>query len=162
MRRLPPPARRFRPDAAPRCSAIGRSAPISANAAAVSSRRSQKPLMRPTCSRCGGRGRGRRPAPSVPTAPATAMVPARRRIAPGGGNHLEEATRAFDPKCFQEHFGESITPVLLFGAGHVGRAVVLALAALPFNLRWIDSRADQFPQYVPQNVVTVCTGAVDR
>jgi len=85
-----------------------------------------------------------------------------RRIAPSGGKHLEEATRAFDPKCFQEHFGESITPVLLFGAGHVGRAVVLALAALPFNLRWIDSRADQFPQYVPQNVVTVCTGAVDR
>ena len=54
------------------------------------------------------------------------------------------------------------TPVLLFGAGHVGRAVVLALAPLPFTVRWIDSRPDQFPQYVPQNVVTVCTDAVDR
>ena len=54
------------------------------------------------------------------------------------------------------------TPVLLFGAGHVGRAVVLALAPLPFAVRWIDSRPDQFPQYVPQNVVTVCTDAVDR
>ena len=52
------------------------------------------------------------------------------------------------------------TPVLLFGAGHVGRAVVLALAPLPFAVRWVDSRADQFPQYVPQNVVTVCTGDV--
>ena len=54
------------------------------------------------------------------------------------------------------------TPVLLFGAGHVGRAVVLALAPLPFSVRWIDSRPDQFPQYVPQNVVTVCTDAVER
>ena len=53
------------------------------------------------------------------------------------------------------------TPVLLFGAGHVGRAVVLALAPLPFTVRWIDSRADQFPQYVPQNAVTVCTDAVE-
>ena len=61
---------------------------------------------------------------------------------------------------FHERFGEVTTPVLLFGAGHVGRAVVLALAPLPFTLRWIDSRPDQFPQYVPQNVVTVCTDAV--
>jgi xanthine dehydrogenase accessory factor len=52
------------------------------------------------------------------------------------------------------------TPVLLFGAGHVGRAVVLALAPLPFAVRWIDSRPDQFPQFVPQNVVTVRTDDV--
>jgi len=63
---------------------------------------------------------------------------------------------------FHESFGEVTTPVLLFGAGHVGRAVVLALAPLPFAVRWIDSRPDQFPQYVPQNVVTVRTDAVER
>jgi xanthine dehydrogenase accessory factor len=61
---------------------------------------------------------------------------------------------------FTERFGEATTPVLLFGAGHVGRAVVLALAPLPFGVRWIDSRADQFPQLVPQNAVTVVTDAV--
>jgi xanthine dehydrogenase accessory factor len=60
---------------------------------------------------------------------------------------------------FTEHFGEVTTPVLLFGAGHVGRAVVLALAPLPFAVRWIDSRPEQFPQYVPPNVVTVRTDA---
>jgi xanthine dehydrogenase accessory factor len=85
-----------------------------------------------------------------------------RRIAGASGKHLDEAPRAFDTKHFQEHFGESTTPVLLFGAGHVGRAVVLALAPLPFSVRWIDSRPDQFPQYVPQNVATICTDAVDR
>ena len=68
----------------------------------------------------------------------------------------------FDKKSFHESFGEVTTPVLLFGAGHVGRAVVLALAPLPFAVRWIDSRPDQFPQYVPQNVVTVRTDVVAR
>ena len=69
---------------------------------------------------------------------------------------------SFATMLFREQFGEVTTPVLLFGAGHVGRAVVLALAPLPFSVRWIDSRADQFPQHVPQNVVTVCTDAVER
>jgi xanthine dehydrogenase accessory factor len=69
---------------------------------------------------------------------------------------------SFATMAFHEKFGEATTPVLLFGAGHVGRAVVLALAPLPFGVRWIDGRADQFPQYIPQNVVTVCTDAADR
>ena len=52
--------------------------------------------------------------------------------------------------------------MLLFGAGHVGRAVVLALAPLPFTVRWIDGRPDQFPQHVPQNVVTIRTDGPTR
>ncbi len=60
-------------------------------------------------------------------------------------------------KPFAERFGEARKTVLLFGAGHVGRALVLALAPLPFAVRWIDSRADQFPQYAPANVVMVRT-----
>jgi xanthine dehydrogenase accessory factor len=62
---------------------------------------------------------------------------------------------------FHEEFGKAAKQVLLFGAGHVGRALVLALAPLPFAVRWIDSRHDQFPQYVPQNVVTVRTADID-
>ncbi|MBA5776778.1 xanthine dehydrogenase accessory protein XdhC [Stappia sp. F7233] len=50
-----------------------------------------------------------------------------------------------------ESFGEDRTPLYLFGAGHVGRALVLSLAPLPFDLTWIDSRADAFPKYVPAN-----------
>jgi xanthine dehydrogenase accessory factor len=45
---------------------------------------------------------------------------------------------------FIEHFGERKTPVLLFGGGHVGRAIVAALAPLPFAVRWIDDRPDAF------------------
>ena len=61
-----------------------------------------------------------------------------------------------------EQFGEVRDAVLLFGSGHVGRAVVLALSQLPFSVRWIDSRSDQFPDYVPANVVTVRTDEPER
>jgi xanthine dehydrogenase accessory factor len=87
---------------------------------------------------------------------------ARMLASRGAACKYEEVTAGrFAKTPFQEHFGEVTTPVLLFGAGHVGRAVVLALAPLPFTVRWIDSRADQFPQFVPQNAVTVRTDAVE-
>jgi xanthine dehydrogenase accessory factor len=84
-----------------------------------------------------------------------------RAIAPETSSPQQAGANVFDKASFIERFGEITTPVLLFGAGHVGRAVVLALAPLPFNVRWIDSRPDQFPQYVPPNVVTICTDAAD-
>jgi xanthine dehydrogenase accessory factor len=40
----------------------------------------------------------------------------------------------------------------LFGAGHVGRALVNVLSTLDCRVRWIDSRADAFPADVPANV----------
>ena len=56
-------------------------------------------------------------------------------VIPGGG-----ITQAF------EH---DTSPVLLFGAGHVGRAIVMAMAPLPFRVSWIDQRPDAFPTHVP-------------
>jgi xanthine dehydrogenase accessory factor len=43
--------------------------------------------------------------------------------------------------------------ICVFGAGHVGRALVLALAPFPFAVKWIDPRPDAFPAAVPSNVV---------
>ena len=45
--------------------------------------------------------------------------------------------------------------VYLFGAGHVGRALALALAPLPFAVRWIDPRRDAFPTHTPANVTLI-------
>ena len=45
--------------------------------------------------------------------------------------------------------------MVIFGAGHVGRALVMALAPLPVRVRWVDSRDDAFPTHVPANVTTV-------
>ena len=51
-----------------------------------------------------------------------------------------------------ESFGDDNRRLYLFGAGHVGKALVLALAPLPFDVQWIDSRPGAFPRAVPQNV----------
>jgi xanthine dehydrogenase accessory factor len=54
-----------------------------------------------------------------------------------------------------ETFIDRASLLFLFGAGHVGRALILALAPLPFHVRWIDPRSDLFPSHVPLNVVKV-------
>lgn len=56
---------------------------------------------------------------------------------------------------FTEQFGDSNRKLYLFGAGHVGRALVLALAPLPFDVAWIDVREGAFPSVVPSNVATI-------
>ena len=82
---------------------------------------------------------------------------ARTLAAADAGWEQARAPMPFAKMAFHEQFGEVATPVVLFGAGHVGRAVVLALAPLPFAVHWIDTRPDQFPQHVPGNVVTIRT-----
>ena len=59
------------------------------------------------------------------------------------------------PEEWTEPLGEGARPVYLFGAGHVGRALALALGPLPFAVRWIDARPEAFPAYAPANVVRV-------
>jgi xanthine dehydrogenase accessory factor len=54
-----------------------------------------------------------------------------------------------------ERFGDGSTDLYLFGAGHVGRALVLALAPLPFRVRWIDQRQEAFPLRAPTNVTMI-------
>jgi xanthine dehydrogenase accessory factor len=54
-----------------------------------------------------------------------------------------------------EQNGEDRAALLLFGAGHVGRALVLALAPLPFSIRWIDPRSEIFPSHMPGNVIPI-------
>ena len=50
-------------------------------------------------------------------------------------------------------------PVLVFGNGHVGRALVSVLGVVPAQVRWIDARADDFAQRIPGNVEVVVTDA---
>lgn len=54
-----------------------------------------------------------------------------------------------------EKFGEAHRAVLIFGAGHVGRAIVLALAPLPFDVTWADPRPEAFPGAAPGNAVLI-------
>jgi len=47
--------------------------------------------------------------------------------------------------------------VLVFGNGHVGRALAQVLGALPARVRWIDARDADFPAHIAGNVEIVPT-----
>ena len=47
--------------------------------------------------------------------------------------------------------------LVLFGAGHVGAAIVRSLAHLPCTVTWVDERDDMFPAEVPSNVTVEAT-----
>ncbi len=57
-----------------------------------------------------------------------------------------------------ERFGTRKQALALVGAGHVGRALILALAPLDFSVVWIDPRKDEFPSIVPGDVRVVVAG----
>ncbi len=50
----------------------------------------------------------------------------------------------------------------LYGAGHVGRAIVKLLAGLPCRVQWIDEREDEFPRdlELPAHIERVCVEPV--
>jgi xanthine dehydrogenase accessory factor len=60
----------------------------------------------------------------------------------------------------------STMQIVLFGAGHVGRAVVSVLAEVDCRVTWVDARAEEFPRCVPANTHIVVADApelaVDR
>jgi xanthine dehydrogenase accessory factor len=64
---------------------------------------------------------------------------------------FERITRA-DAQALQQRLAPARVPLALFGGGHVGRALVNALAPLPFAITWIDSRDEIFPSALPANV----------
>lgn len=72
---------------------------------------------------------------------------------------LAERALAAESPVYDRQAGwliESVAPsdlqIVLFGAGHVGRALAGVLATLPCELHWVDSRSDQFPGALPGNV----------
>jgi xanthine dehydrogenase accessory factor len=75
----------------------------------------------------------------------------RRTAEPADGPAYE--TRA--DGTVRERFGEEPTAFYLFGAGHVGRAMVVALAPLPFAVTWIDTRPGAIPEQFPVNVTAI-------
>jgi xanthine dehydrogenase accessory factor len=85
--------------------------------------------------------------------------PVRHVAAPGEINtSADTAYKKLRDGRIVERFGEDLTQLYLFGAGHVGRALVLALAPLPFAVTWIDPRPGAFPAHIPGNVSCVGEG----
>ncbi|WP_259780437.1 xanthine dehydrogenase accessory protein XdhC [Aestuariispira ectoiniformans] len=87
-----------------------------------------------------------------PSEGVTALIPAEVRAqaedilqaAEPAGRYLEGGDGA---SYFLEPLLDDRTPLYLFGAGHVGHALVRLLAELPFKVHWVDSRAEQFDEF---------------
>ena len=62
---------------------------------------------------------------------------------------------------FFECFSANAVNIMLFGAGHVGQALVQILSSLPVKVTWVDERAEQFSQCTHltsiNNITTVVT-----
>jgi xanthine dehydrogenase accessory factor len=52
--------------------------------------------------------------------------------------------------------------VVVFGAGHVGRALVRILGELPCRVAWVDERDTEFPRDIAGNVRVACTDAPEE
>jgi xanthine dehydrogenase accessory factor len=70
---------------------------------------------------------------------------------------LQGGAAAVKDGMFYEPVLGSDFNIAVFGAGHVGAAVVSLLSGLDCNIRWIDSRRDIF-RAPPRNVRTIETG----
>lgn len=51
-----------------------------------------------------------------------------------------------------ESFIKTSIDIMLFGAGHVGKALVSILADLPCRVHWVDSREHEFPDNLSSNI----------
>lgn len=72
----------------------------------------------------------------------------------GGVVHLRFLkVGAADRAALQARLAEKFAPVAIFGAGHVGAALVQVLAPLPLQITWVDSRDAIFPAELSANVV---------
>jgi xanthine dehydrogenase accessory factor len=92
-----------------------------------------------------------------PRRQADALAAARALLeAAGAGPHLEQTG---DQAALFEPIRPAGLHVVLFGAGHVGKALVRMLGELPCRITWVDSRAEQFPRDLPSNVTIECTDA---
>ena len=73
----------------------------------------------------------------------------------GGVVHLKfEHIAQTDMRLLGQRLPSHAKPVVLFGGGHVGHALVNVLSSLPFQVQWVDSRDEIFPAALPVNVVS--------
>ena len=90
----------------------------------------------------------------VPTAIATTWskrAPVRRELRTSPSGAPRAALQHQERSLLLERIDTERTALWLFGAGHVGQAIVHALAELPFELTWVDEREDIFPAVLPEN-----------
>ena len=67
-------------------------------------------------------------------------------------NGAETSGIHFQDGWLIEPISQPHQPVWIYGAGHVGRAIIDTLLGLPFDITWVDTGADRFPGDLPETV----------
>ena len=83
----------------------------------------------------------RRAATTRPRRSPATLLARRRRAAARDARRRRRRTRGVR----RRRCARPISPIVLFGAGHVGRALVRALAGIDCRIQWVDTRDDAFP-----------------
>jgi len=82
-----------------------------------------------------------------------APCPLSMRRAQQGMRNGSQAGLVFDQGWLAEPVRPARTPLWVWGAGHVGRAIVSVTAPLEMHdITWVDSGLDRFPQAMPDGV----------
>ena len=66
------------------------------------------------------------------------------------------------PAYLLELFGPNHFRLMLFGAGHVGKAIIRVMSELPCHVTWVDARPGIFPASIPHNVEKVVSKMNDQ
>ncbi len=88
----------------------------------------------------------------LPVRQKVALGPSLGQCCGGAVELLFEHVSANDVPVLRQRLMPALSPVALFGGGHVGKALVEVLSRLPLAVRWIDSRDEVFPADVSAHV----------
>lgn len=81
---------------------------------------------------------------------ASASINAKKMLADSNTDYWDS-----DASLFYRRVADTDFEVALFGAGHVGSALVAALGMLDCKVRWIDNRRGVFPEHLPDNITVI-------
>lgn len=71
------------------------------------------------------------------------------RIRHGAARSGRETAPGLRAGVMSEPFARMDAPLWIFGAGHVGRAIVQCCTDLPFAVTWVDTGPERFPAEIP-------------
>jgi xanthine dehydrogenase accessory factor len=103
---------------------------------------------------------------AIDGAPAALLLDASGRVLAGDSAGAPEVDRERGTHIIRDAGGRRwladpcLAPrahLLLFGAGHVGTAIVRMLGELPCTVTWVDEREEMFPASLPPNVTAEAT-----
>jgi xanthine dehydrogenase accessory factor len=83
-----------------------------------------------------------------------------RRLIQHGGiqPRLRFSSHSDENTTLLERIERDRAALWLYGAGHVAQALIRLLGELPFEVTWLDSRAELLPAPLPDNVHPLCVG----